>query len=265
MVDLKLLQQDMTTYVLGQSPSTSLLSSIVETPLSAKDRLQIHRNNYRLTLSDALIGVYPIVMSFVGRDWLEASLKKFVTEHPPQMACLADYGGDFADFLGGFEPASSMPYLSDIARLEWAVHQCQNARDEKFMSAADWRNVAGPAAQSRTFKLVSAHSFIVSPYPLLDLWSVGSGEDSDREIDLESGGMILLVIRPATEVLIYPLEIKEYTFLSLLEKGECVLTAAKAVDWAHIGSPMVDAMQNFSTSGFFSAESMHEGDIDNDD
>lgn len=260
MVDLKLLQQDMMAYVLGQSPSTSLLSSIVETPLSAKDRLQIHRNSYRLTLSEALMGVYPTVMSFVGRDWLEASLKKFVMQYPPKMACLAHYGGDFADFLDGFEPASSMPYLSDVARLEWSLHLCQNARDEKCMTAADLRDIAGPDAQSRSFRLVSAHSFIVSSYPLLDLWNVGNGEESDREIDLESGEMILLIIRPATEVMIYPLDIKEYTFLSLLEKGESVLEAAKAVDWAQIESPIADVMQNFCTRGFFSAEHIYKED-----
>ncbi len=254
MVDLKLFQQDMTAYVLGESPSTNLLSSIIETPLSVKDRLQIHRNNYRLTLSDALIGVYPIVMSFVGRDWLAASLKNFVLEYPPQMACLANYGGDFADFLANFTPAATMPYLSDVARLEWAVHDCQNTRDEQSLTATDWEKISGPTVGSSTFRLIAAHKFIVSGYPLLDLWNMGSGQEGSGEIDLESGGMILLVIRSATEVLIFPIELNEYTFLKQLENGESILAAAEAVNWAHSNSPLAQTMLRFASNGFFSAE-----------
>lgn len=251
---LKTFQQDMTAYVLGEKPSSSLLASVVETPLGASDRLQIHRNNYRLTLSSALVDVYPIVQSFVGRDWLEAALKKFVTEHPPQSACLAEYGGGFADFLEGFGPAASLVYLGDIARLEWAIQTCQNARDEKFLSGRDWKDFIGPDVGKKTLKLVGAHRFVSSQYPLLDLWNIGSCADADGEINLDSGGVNLLVIRPDAEVLIYSLELSEYTFLSHLNAGRALLAAAEAVDWAHEGSPMMESMMRFASSGFFSAE-----------
>lgn len=251
---LKTFQQDMTAYVLGGKPSSSLLASVVKTPLGASDRLQIHRNTYRLTLSSALVDVYPIVQSFVGRDWLEAALKKFVTEHPPQSACLAEYGGGFADFLDGFEPAASLVYLSDISRLEWAIHTCQNARDEKFLSGKDWTGFVGPDVGEKTLRLVEAHHFISSQYPLLDLWNIGSGADADGEINLDSGGVNLLVIRPDTEVLMYSLELSEYTFLSRLNAGGTLLAAAESVDWAHEASPMMESMMRFASSGFFSAE-----------
>lgn len=253
---LKAFQQDMTAYVLGEKPSASLLASIVESPLGASDRLQIHRNNYRLTLSSALVDVYPVVESFVGRDWLEAALKKFVVEHPPQSACLAEYGGGFAGFLDGFEPAASLVYLSDIARLEWAIQTCQNARDEKFLSGRDWADFIGPDIGAQTLRLVGAHRFISSRYPLLDLWNIGSGDETVGEIDLESGGVHLLAIRPDTEVLMYPLELSEYTFLNLLNRGETLLASAQAVDWAHENSPLLECMTRFASSGFFSAEAL---------
>lgn len=254
MDELKAIQRDMTAYILGEKPSSSLLASIVKTSLDASDLLQIHKNNYRLTLSDALVDVYPIVQSFVGRDWLEAALKKFVTEHPPQSACLAEYGGGFADFLDGFKPAASLVYLSDVARLEWAIYACQNKRDEKFLSGRDWAAFVGPDVGRQTLRTVEAHQFISSKYPLLDLWNIGSGADTDAEINLDSGGVYLLVIRPDTEVLIFPLELSEYRFLNRLNAGETLLCAASAVDWAHENSPMMECMTRFASSGIFSAE-----------
>ncbi len=255
---LKAIQRDMTAYVLGESPAESLLSSIVETPLGAPDRLQIHRNTYRLTLSSALADVYPIVQTFVGREWLEAALKKFVLEHPPQSACLADYGGKFADFLDSFEPAASIAYIGDVARLEWAIHVCQNGRDEKFLSGRDWVDFVGPDVSGKTLRLVKAHQFITSQYPLLDLWNVGNGAEDVGEIDIESGGVKLLVVRPDTEVLIVPLELNEYTFVSLLNRGDTILAAAQAVDWAREGSPLMECITRFASSGFFSAEDVSD-------
>ena len=258
---LKAFQQEMTAYVLGEKPPASLVSSIVKTPLGASDRLQIHRNNYRLTLSSALVDVYPIVESFVGRDWLEAALKKFVVEHPPQSAYLAQYGEGFADFLDGFEPAASIAYIGDIARLEWAIHVCQNIRDEKFLSGSDWADFVGPDVGGKTLRLVGAHKFVSSRYPLLDLWNIGSGADAAGEIDLESGGVTLLVIRPDAEVIIYPLELSEYTFLNYLNAGETILSAAKGVDWAYENSPMMECMIRFASSGFFSAETVVDDEV----
>ena len=204
--------------------------------------------------------VYPVVMSFVGKEWLEAALKLFVTQCPPKIACLAHYGGDFADFLMSFGPAQTMPYLADIARLEWAVHECQNMADEEALSGDDWAAMAGPDAQLKVFSLVNAHRFIGSDYPLLDLWQLGNGADADKEIDLENGGMTLLVIRPVSEVVIVPLEISEYTFLNHLQRGETLLAAATAVEWAHDASPLADTMMRYAASKFFKEMTLRDGD-----
>ena len=169
------------------------------------------------------------------------------------MACLSNYGGQLAAFLDGFGPASSMPYLSDIARLEWSIYECQNIGDEKTLAAEDWATGAGLDAAGKSFNLVKAHRFIDSEYPLLDLWHVAMGQESSREIDIESGGTVLLVIRPATEVLIHLLTLEEYRFLSLLEKGASVLDAAIAVEWAHENSPLAAKMRHYAIHKFFSA------------
>ncbi len=251
MRDLKTLQQDISALLLGGDPSARLLSALTSTSLPSQAKLQIHQNNYLLTLTSSLMDIYPVLMSFVGEQWLEAALKLFVKAYSPKQACLSAYGGDLAAFLGGFEPAAAMPYLSDVARLEWAIYQCQNAIDETALTAKEWQKNAGPDMVNKTFSMMKAHSFITSDFPLLDLWARGTGLGDDEPLDLESGGAVVLVIRPETEVMLYPLDSEEYTYLSHLARGETVLSAAIAAGWAEISSPLADSMSRYVESGFF--------------
>jgi hypothetical protein len=38
---------------------------------------------------------------------------------PPLSPILLKYGGRFPTFIETFRPTSSLPYLADVARLEW--------------------------------------------------------------------------------------------------------------------------------------------------
>ena len=42
---------------------------------------------------------------------------------------LNELGAHLADFLPAFPPAQSLPYLPDVARLEWLAHQAHYAAD----------------------------------------------------------------------------------------------------------------------------------------
>ncbi len=66
----------------------------------------------------------------------------------PQAAHLNVYGGEFGDFLAGFAPAQSLPYLPDVARLEWAVSCAANAPDATPLDPAALGTI-GEADQGR--------------------------------------------------------------------------------------------------------------------
>src|SRR5260370_23822662 len=89
--------------------------------VSAADRLSIYRNTLYGTLTNALRLSYPAVHRLVGAEFFEASAQKFIEDEPPRGAYLDDYGAGFPDFLARFPAAASVPYLPDVARLEWAV------------------------------------------------------------------------------------------------------------------------------------------------
>src|SRR5215831_13967373 len=91
------------------------------------ERLDIYRNTFLLTLTKALGFGFPAVQKLVGEAFFEGSTRIFVAEHPPRVAWLDQYGDAFPEFLRTFGPATTVPYLHDVATLEWSVHSAFHA------------------------------------------------------------------------------------------------------------------------------------------
>jgi hypothetical protein len=63
------------------------------------------------------------VDDLVGEDFFDQAALKYVEGQPPANARLATWGETFADFLQSYEPATSLSYLADVARLDLAIDQ----------------------------------------------------------------------------------------------------------------------------------------------
>lgn len=87
--------------------------------LSAQAGLQVYRNTIAKGRADALAASFPTVGSIVGEDWLAAAANLYGREHPPVTPVLMAYGAGFPDWLAAFPHAADMPYLADIARIDW--------------------------------------------------------------------------------------------------------------------------------------------------
>ncbi len=53
----------------------------------------------------------------------------YASTYPSRSGDLNDFGGEFGDFLAGWPPAAQLPYLPDVARLEWAVERVFHAAE----------------------------------------------------------------------------------------------------------------------------------------
>jgi hypothetical protein len=132
------------------------------------DRLDIYRNTFVANATRALRLTYPAVHKLVGDDFFQAAAAAFVAQHPPRSACFDDYGETFAAFLADFQPALSLAYLADVARLEWAVSRAIHADDVAPLDLA--RLVAlSPEEQERV-------SFV--PHPSVSLLSLAAPADA---------------------------------------------------------------------------------------
>lgn len=100
-------------------------------------RFSVYRNNVYASLMDVLAGRFPVVARLVGEEFFRAMARSYIAREPPRSAVLIRYGASFPAFIASFAPAESVPYLVDIASLEWAWHAAYHAEDAAPLPTMD--------------------------------------------------------------------------------------------------------------------------------
>jgi hypothetical protein len=92
-------------------------------------RFAVYRNNVIVSLIDALADGFPVIQELVGEEFFRAMARVYAYSDPPQSPLMAYYGKGFPDFVEAFPPAAGLPYLADVARLEYARVVAYHAAD----------------------------------------------------------------------------------------------------------------------------------------
>src|SRR2546428_11355796 len=127
MPSLRELQQGFADAVLAP-PRTAPDFAIARSAHTA-ERIEIYRNAVFENYRNALRASFPVVLRLVGEPFFNAAVDAFAHECPSVSGALTVYGDAFGDFLAGYPHAAALPYLADVARLEWAVDEAQRAAD----------------------------------------------------------------------------------------------------------------------------------------
>jgi len=191
-------------------------------------RFQIYRNNVVSSLVSSLEKTFPVVRRLVGREFFLAMARVYVESDPPTTPALIDYGAGFPRFLGNFEPIRDLPYLSDVAALEWLRTRSYHAADELH---ADTNEIAALAASDPAHLVVVFHAsahLVRSDYPIVSIWRTNNCDDEVREIDPDSAGEQGLIVRQSLEVRLISLDAGAYAFIAALNAGSTLAAAATA-------------------------------------
>jgi hypothetical protein len=202
----------------------------------AAARLAIHANHFRVTLIEALANTFPVVRRLVGGDFFAAAARAFIQEFPPTGPCLFEYGGAFPRFLDRLPGVRPMPWLRDVAALEWAIAEAWHAGDaEPASEEALQRLITGEA--SRAVALHPSCRLLRSPFPVDRIWQAHQTLDEELEtVDLGAGGARLLVHRYATDVGWFSLDADAAVdFIAGLLDGEGLGDALNRVTRRHDG------------------------------
>lgn len=188
--------------------------------MAASDRVAIYRNAIFSNYRKALGATYPVVLRLVGAPFFNAAVDAFVRAHASTCGDLNVYGDVFGEFLASYPYAQDLPYLPDVARLEWAIDEANRAADH----AADPQAVLGALsaiaperlAEIR-LRLAPSCRLVSSAFPILRLWQTNQLDFvGDESVDLDAGGDALLVRRDSAGVTLAVLPPAEYAFLSAL-------------------------------------------------
>jgi hypothetical protein len=138
--------------------------------VQATKRFDVYRNNVAVSLTEALGTAFPVVAKLVGPDFFNAMAGVYLRAHPPTSPVMMFYGDDMPDFLAGFGPAQSVPYLPDVARLELALRHSYHAADAAPVAPDALAQLAPDTLPHVTFTFSPSVFVIPSKYPLHSIW-----------------------------------------------------------------------------------------------
>lgn len=168
-------------------------------------RFTVHRNNMRASLIAVLSSRFPVVLRLVGAEFFQAMALVFIEQQPPTSPVLAEYGAGFGGFLDTFEPADGLPYLADVARLEWARHLAWHATDATAVSIERLAAIAPDRLDGVRLGLHPAAMVVASVWSVISIWTTNTFDDEIRPIGPDLAGENALVTRPGLEVFVNPL------------------------------------------------------------
>jgi hypothetical protein len=168
-------------------------------------RFAVYRNNVVHSLVAVLADTFPVVQQLVGDEFFGAMARLYVVDHPPTSPLMHRYGAGLPAWIADFEPATALPYLSDIARLEWArLCAFHTADAEPIPVPAIAALIQAPERLAGVALVLHPSLAIVrSAHPIVSLWAAHQLGDAERDARLSQVAMhraeAALVFRDAAD------------------------------------------------------------------
>ena len=204
--------------------------ALVAEIVPAATRLLIHRHHMLDSLASALAATFPTVQAVVGADFFRGLARAFIGQSLPSQPVLAEYGAGFPAFIAGNGANRDLPYLADVARLDWALNLAFHAPAEGGLAAADLATIPADHLPSLRIGLAPGTVLVASPYPLDRIWAASQPGAAEDPVDLAAGGVRLLVLSRPDDAAFVTLPAEEAAFVAGLGEGLSLEEAACRVE-----------------------------------
>src|SRR5436309_1679519 len=169
---------------------------VVDDGVNASARLAVYRHHVLTSLSAALEATFPVVCRLVDRRFFGWLADSYVRAHPPAGPCLFEYGADLPEFIAAFPARAPLPWLADVARLEWAMNVALHAPDAVPLEPEALRTLPPAALARLTLRLDPSVTLLASRWPVDAIWDANqAGVDPAPTVDLDAGGAWLEIRR----------------------------------------------------------------------
>ncbi|MGH8307038.1 MAG: HvfC/BufC family peptide modification chaperone [Gammaproteobacteria bacterium] len=192
--------------------------------LDSEARLQIYHNIIFNNLTAALRTAYPAVLKLVGEGFFDGVAARYIRDYPSDSGNLQDFGAAFPECLAAIPEAATLPYLADVARLEWVRQQAYLAADSQPLESNALAAVPDDKQDTLCLTPHPSVRLLESPYPILDIWGFCQQDNGERLV-LGDTGQRVLVWRAETQIAMQVLTHVQYVFLKSFLDGQILADA----------------------------------------
>jgi len=218
----------MAARILG-SASTDLVESgaglnawlDVPDPERAAERLRVYVGGYPVRIHDSLGESYPALAHWVGEPAFHALAHRYAASVPLTSYNLNDAGAQMPAFLRHDVLTGDLPFLPDLAELEWRIARAFHATEGPPLDprALPWTVEQWATAVLRFQPSVAVLS---SAWPLLDLWTARDTPRDAIDIELHGHPHHIIIRRTGFSVRCESVAADEALALQLLLDGRCL-------------------------------------------
>ena len=182
-------------------------------------RMAIYRANMVAAAEKALASAYPVIRQVVGEEFFHGLAREYRRGTPSTSGDLTTFGASFDAFLTTFEHVQDMPWLPDLARLEWAAHLAYGAADAPDWDPAALATIAPEQQDALRFAWTPGLAVVRSDYPIVRVWTIHQpGFDGAFEVDWQQSETAL-VARAGFAVTVSVCTPADATFLEACLRG----------------------------------------------
>jgi len=172
MSDLLRVQSDFAAALRDRERNAGAAAWLAGDPVHVDGRLALYRANMVAAADKALSGAYPVIRQVVGDEFFRGLAREYQRGTPSTSGDLNEFGAAFDSFLAGFEHVRDMPWLPDMARLEWAAHQAYGAADAPDWDPARLATVEPERQDAIRFDWTPGLAVVRSTWPIVRVWTI---------------------------------------------------------------------------------------------
>ena len=150
----------------GASPA--LLEVVNGGGLDAAVRVGIYAEMYRARLVDVLGDDYPRVLACISKEAFDALACRYLVRHPSTHPSVRYLGERFPEFLAG--DRGTVPFLVDLARLEWTRVEVLDAADAEPLRLADVQALSPCQWPALRLQTIPACRVLDCTWPAHEAW-----------------------------------------------------------------------------------------------
>jgi len=155
-------------------------------------RLAVYAEGYLVRIREALAEVYEAVHHVLGEDAFAALAEDYAARHPSHDYNLSFSGRHLPAFLAGWRLTERLPFLPDLALLEWRVCEAFHAFDAPPTDVRVLNRIPERDWERLQLTIQPSAAIVDSAWPVLDLWS--ARRQPRDEINLEVAGRAQCVL-----------------------------------------------------------------------
>ncbi|SFC06989.1 putative DNA-binding domain-containing protein [Pseudoalteromonas denitrificans] len=215
-------------------------SALNENDLDVFDKkgLEVFQRNLKAMAQHALAISFPTVFKLIGQRYFNYAAFELLRAHPPSEGDWALWGNEFAQVLSQLPELKEYPFIADIARFDYLIHQSQTNKNNDI-DLSSFQLLGEKPLDEIHIKFNQSVKLFSSIFPILQIYKMHQEEGEEdlpdklfleNELIDANDKQSILILKSNFKTQFIQLDNREYEFINMLLQGRSI---GKTLDKMH--------------------------------